>query len=170
MLLFKDEVKNMDELIDVLSDNEELNDVEKIKVAVIGFIFDKNGNLVLHRRGAAARDEIGKLQALGGSVNQNDEDFRLALMRELAEECGSEAKFEIKEFIGAQLDAKIDGYSKEFINWIILAYKVDLIGGEMINNEPDRCVGFERNPMEEYKDGEVSRVAYNFIKLMLNKK
>lgn len=170
MLLFKDEVRNMDELIDVLSVKKELNNIDKIKVAVIGFIFDKNGNLILHRRGAAARDEVGKLQALGGSVNGADGDFRTALMRELAEECGEVAKFEIDSFLGAQLDPKTDRFSGEFINWIIMGYRVNLIEGELINNEPDRCVGFEKAFMEEFNGAEVSRIAYNFIKMMLSEK
>lgn len=168
MLLFKDEVKNMEELVDKLSEHKELESINKLKVAVIGFIFDKNGNLILHRRGAGARDEVGMLQALGGSVNNHDVDFRGSLMRELAEECGSSAEFAITDFIGAQHDPKVDGYTREYIDWIILAYKVDLLDGELINNEPDRCVGFEKNPMEEYKEQEVSKVAYNFIKVMLS--
>lgn len=168
-MLFKNEVKNMEELIDTLSEIEELDDLEQVKVAVVGFIFDKNGNLVLHRRGPGARDEIGKLQALGGSVNAGDGDFRNALVRELAEECGGEANFEIKDFIGAQLDGKVDGHSRTFINWIILGYKVDHLSGELINNEPDRCVGFEKAPMNQFDLSECSTTAANFIKEMLNK-
>lgn len=168
-MLFKNEVKNMEELIDTLSEIEELDDLEQVKVAVVGFIFDKNGNLVLHRRGPGARDEIGKLQALGGSVNAGDGDFRNALVRELAEECGGEANFEIKDFIGAQLDGKVDGHSRTFINWIILGYKVDHLNGELINNEPDRCVGFEKAPMNQFDLSECSTTAANFIKEMLNK-
>ena len=168
-MLFKNEVKNMEELIDTLSEIEELDDLEQVKVAVVGFIFDKNGNLVLHRRGPGARDEIGKLQALGGSVNSGDGDFRNALVRELSEECGGEANFEIKDFIGAQLDGKVDGHSRTFINWIILGYRVDHLSGELINNEPDRCVGFEKAPMNQFDLSECSTTAANFIKEMLNK-
>lgn len=168
-MLFKNEVKNMEELIDTLSEIEELDDLEQVKVAVVGFIFDKNGNLVLHRRGPGARDEIGKLQALGGSVNSGDGDFRNALVRELSEECGGEANFEIKDFIGAQLDGKVDGHSRTFINWIILGYRVDHLSGELINNEPDRCVGFEKAPMNQFDLSECSKTAANFIKEMLNK-
>ena len=167
-MLFKDEVKDMETLIDTLSEIEDLDDLGQVKVAVVGFIFDKNGNLVLHRRGPGARDEIGKLQALGGSVNAGDGDFRNALIRELAEECGTDAKFEITDFIGAQLDGKIDGHSHTFVNWIILGYKVNLISGELINNEPDRCVGFEKAPMGEFNLTETSTTAANFIKQMLN--
>lgn len=167
-MLFRDEVKNMDELIDVLSEIEEMDSLVQVKVAVVGFIFDKNGNLVLHRRGPGARDEIGKLQALGGSVNSGDGDFRNALIRELAEECGTDAKFEIDSFIGAQLDGKVDGHTHTYVNWIILAYKVNLISGELINNEPDRCVGFEKAPLDGFNLSETSSTAANFIKQMLN--
>ena len=168
-MLFKDEVENMEQLIDTLTSLEGLDALEQVKVAVVGFIFDKSGNLVLHRRGPGARDEIGKLQALGGSVNGGDGDFRNALIRELAVECGSEAKFDIQSFIGAQLDGKVDGHTHSYVNWIILGYKVNHISGELINNEPDRCVGFEKAPMANFDLTECSTTAANFIKEMLNK-
>ena len=167
-MLFRDEVENMEQLIDTLSEIEELDSLVQVKVAVVGFIFDRNGNLVLHRRGPGARDEIGKLQALGGSVNGGDGNFREALIRELAEECGSEAKFEVSSFIGAQLDGKVDGHTHTYVNWIILGYKVNHISGELINNEPDRCVGFEKAPMAQFDLTETSTTAANFIKEMLN--
>lgn len=167
-MLFRDEVENMEGLIDTLSMINGLDHLDQVKVAVVGFIFDKNNNLVLHRRGPGARDEIGKLQALGGSVNGGDGNFKKALIRELAEECGAEAKFEITSFIGAQLDGKVDGHTHNYVNWIILGYKVNHLSGELINNEPDRCVGFEKAPMNEFDLTECSTTAANFIKEMLN--
>lgn len=167
-MLFKNEVKDMETLIEVLSEIDELDGLDKIKVAVVAFIFDKNGNLILHRRGPGARDEIGKLQAIGGSVNGSDVNFREALNRELKEECGGAAEFEIDSFLAAQLDSKIDAHTNSLVNWIILAYKVNLVGGELINNEPDRCIGFEKNSLEGFLDDDVSTTAYNFIKEMLN--
>ena len=88
-ILFHDEVRTKEELINKitsLADAPELNDV---KIGVICFIFDKDGKVVLNRRGAGARDDIGKLQALGGSINDSDpDDFRQSMMRELKEEAG----------------------------------------------------------------------------------
>lgn len=166
-MLFTDEVKNMGELIEKVST---LTELDHIKVAVVGFIFDKDGKLVLHRRGPGARDEIGKLQAIGGSVNGSDADFREAMKRELSEEAGSNAQFEIESFIGAQVDGKIDNTNGKFINWIILAYKINLVDGVMVNNEPDRCIGFEKDTMENFLTQEVSTTASNFIKYLIENK
>lgn len=165
-MLFTDEVKNMQELVEKLSDLD--SEIDKIKVAVVCFIFDKNNNLILNRRGPGARDEIGKVQALGGSVNNSDADFREAILREIKEEGGSDAVVRIDSFIGAQLDGKVDKHTGEFINWVILAYKGTLVEGELINAEPDRSVGLEKNTMEKFLNDDLSVTAYNFIKHMID--
>ena len=115
-MIFTDEVKNMEELLPYISEYKSLG---KVKVAVICFLFDKSGDLILQRRGPGARDEVGMLEAIGGSVNGTDADFRAALERELVEEAGKNAKIEIGDFIGAQIDGKTDRNSGEFVNWII---------------------------------------------------
>ena len=78
-MIFKDEVRNVDELVAKLIDSDSL---KKIKVAVVCFIFNKQGQVILNRRGPGARDDVGKLQAVGGSVNKSDADFLSALKRE----------------------------------------------------------------------------------------
>lgn len=166
-MLFTDEVKDLGELAEKL---ENLDNVESVKICVACFIFDKNGNLILHRRGAGARDEIGKLQAIGGSINGKDGSFRNSLERELKEEAGTQANIVVGDFIGAQLDGKVDKHTGEFVNWIVLAYKGTLESGEMINMEPERCIGFEKDLMENFKESDLSKTAYNFIQQMLNTK
>lgn len=165
-MLFTDEVLDMDELIDKLT---ELDGIDQIKVGVVCFIFDQKGNLILHRRGPGARDEVGKLLAIGGSVNNTDFTFRDAMERELREECGENAVISVDDFLGAQLDGKIDNTTGTFVNWIILGYKGKLVSGDLINNEPDRCIGFEKNTMDNFLTDEVSTTAKNFIKYMMEK-
>lgn len=159
-MLFTNEVMNMDELV---SELEKFNLNGKIKVAVVCFIFDKAGRLILNRRGPGARDEIGKLQALGGGVNSSDENFRASLVRELKEEGGEEAVITIDSFIGAQEDGKVDKHTGEYINWIILGYKGILESGELINAEPERSIGFEKDEPQNFKKEDLSITAYNFI-------
>ena len=85
-MIFKDEVRNVDELVAKLID---IDSLKKIKVAVICFIFNKQCQVILNRRGPGARDDVGKLQAVGGSVNKSDADFLSALKREILEETGN---------------------------------------------------------------------------------
>ena len=84
-MLFYDEVIDTEGLVEKLIDNQSLNEV---KVGVICFIFDKNGRVILNRRGPGARDEVGLLQAVGGAVNKSDVNFVEALKREIVEETG----------------------------------------------------------------------------------
>ncbi|MCH5167218.1 MAG: NUDIX hydrolase [Erysipelotrichales bacterium] len=167
-MLFTEEVKDMSELVDKLSTFDQ--DFGKIKVCVVCFIFDKNGYVILNRRGPGARDEIGKLQAIGGSVNNSDANFREAMVREIREEAGVNAHVELGEFLGAQLNPAIDSMSKELINWIILGYKGNLVEGDVENMEPDRCSGFERGYMTEFNREELSITVDRFIQKMLNEK
>lgn len=167
-MLFTDEVATMQDLVNKLSEFDQ--DFGSIKVAVVCFIFDKNGNLVLHRRGPGARDEIGKLQAIGGSVNKTDADLRSSLVRELKEEAGSNCEINITNFIGAQLDGKVDKTTGKFVNWIVLAYEGHIVSGELENLEPERCVGFERGPIDQFKREDLSNTAYKFIEQMLTNK
>lgn len=167
-MLFTDEVATMQDLVNKLAEFDQ--DFGKIKVAVVCFIFDKNNNLVLHRRGPGARDEIGKLQAIGGSVNKDDLNLRDSLARELAEEAGTNCEINVTKFIGAQLDGKVDKNSGEYVNWIILAYEGRIENGELENLEPERCVGFERAPLDGFKREDLSDTAARFIETMLSNK
>lgn len=165
-MLFTDEVKNMGELIEKLATLD--TKFNKIKVAAVCFIFDKDDNLILHRRGPGARDAIGKLQAIGGSVNNDDGDFLEALARELREEAGEKAVIHVDGFVGALLDGKVDRYSGEYTDWIILAYYGTLESGELINSEPERCIGFEKAPLNGFSNEDLSDTAKIFIKQLID--
>lgn len=166
-MLFKDEVNTIEELVEKLSRfDAEFND---IKACVICFVFDKDNNLILNRRGPGARDEVGMLQAIGGSVNKTDADFRTAMARELKEEAGN-AEFEVGKFLGAVLNPAVDKQTGKLINWIIMGYEGVLVSGEVENMEPDRCIGFEKAPLDGFKADEISRTTYIFMQDMLSNK
>ncbi|MCR4581906.1 MAG: NUDIX hydrolase [Bacilli bacterium] len=161
-MLFNEEVKNIDELIEkVLYDPS----IKKMKVCVVCMLYDKDGKIVLHRRGAKARDEIGKLEAIGGSVDKSDGDFRDALLRELREEAGLEATFEVGKFVVAQHTQHVDKNSGELIDWIVLCYEGRIVDGELVNMEPDRCVEFTHKSIDDYlEDKDLSNSCYNFLR------
>lgn len=166
-MLFRDEVNTIEELVEKLSRfDEEFND---IKACVICFVFDKDNNLILNRRGPGARDEVGMLQAIGGSVNKTDVDFRSAMERELKEEAGN-AEFEVGSFLGAVLNPAVDKQTGKLINWIIMGYEGKLVSGDVENMEPDRCIGFEKAPIDGFKTDEISRTTYIFMQDMLSNK
>lgn len=159
-MIFKDEVRNVDELVAKLID---IDSLKKIKVAVVCFIFNKQGQVILNRRGPGARDDVGKLQAVGGSVNKSDADFLSALKREILEETGNN-DIKISKFIGAYHDRKMDNETKEVVDWIILGYVGILESGSLINVEKNRSVDFETFNLNDINPEELSISTYEFIK------
>ena len=159
-MIFKDEVRNVDELVAKLID---IDSLKKIKVAVVCFIFNKQGQVILNRRGPGARDDVGKLQAVGGSVNKSDADFLSALKREILEETGNN-DIKISKFIGAYHDRKIDNETKEVVDWIILGYIGILESGSLINVEKSRSIDFETFNINDINPEELSLSTYEFIK------
>ena len=159
-MIFKDEVRNVDELVAKLID---IDSLKKIKVAVVCFIFNKQGQVILNRRGPGARDDVGKLQAVGGSVNKSDADFLSALKREILEETGNN-DIKISKFIGAYHDRKMDNETKEVVDWIILGYIGILESGSLINVEKNRSIDFETFNLNDINPEELSLSTYEFIK------
>lgn len=158
-MLFYDEVENVEELKSMLEYNLEL---KIIKVAVICFIFTKDGKVILNRRGPGARDDVGLLQAIGGSVNKSDIDFRDAMRREIEEETGSKT-VQISDFIGAYHDRKMDNETKETVDWVILGYLGYLEDGNLFIKELDKSYDLETLSLDEIREDELSKSTYRFI-------
>lgn len=113
------------------------------RCAVIALLLDNYGNIILQRRGPKSRDEVGKLEDIGGAVEDSDIDFRSAMKREIIEEAGEEFNFSIDELVGASLITKYDSRTNSDVNWFFLLYKCTYIEGEMKINEPGKCLGYE---------------------------
>lgn len=165
-MLFTDEVTNVQELLERIKELD-IDIEDGIKVAVVCFIFDSEGKLILQRRGKGARDDVDKLCAIGGSANMSDVNFRESLLREIREEGGSEAEVKIDKFIGAIHKKGFDKNSGSFNDWIILSYMGTLKSGELKNTEPERCSGFEKKFMEEYDRDELVLTAKVCIDYLL---
>ena len=150
MKLFSKEVKDMNELNEVLKNNSEIS--KEYEVAVIVYAFDKENKIVFQRRGLGCRDEQLKLETIGGRVKKSDIDFRTVLQREIEEEVGTEANIEVQEFIVSTYAKTFDVRNNKEQDWIYLVYKGNLKSGELKIAEPNKCLGYER-----YKIGEVDK-------------
>lgn len=106
-------------------------------IAVEAVLVDRDGRWVLHRRGADARDEVGRLEGLGGSAS-GDANLRAELLREIREEAGSGATVTIDRFVGAR-EIEYDGD-----RWLIASYLCRLGSGELEVTEPRKNSGFLR--------------------------
>lgn len=125
------------------------------RMAVIALITDKDGRILLQRRGPKSRDENFKLEDIGGAVEDVDKNFIAALYREIKEEVGDEAKFSVDKFVGGFLNTKYDYRINEEINWLFMVYKVTYESGKLYINEPGKCLGYE---FYEYDDLPLSEV------------
>lgn len=156
MELFTQEVKDMEELKEVLKNNNEISK-------------DKENKIIFQRRGPGCRDERLKLETIGGRVKESDIDFKTALNREIIEEVGTEANIEIDEFITSTYATTFDDrYNKEQ-TWIYIVYKGSLKGGELKIAEPNKCLGYERYKIDEVDENELSNGAREIYKIVSQK-
>ncbi len=167
MELFKEEIKDMKSLKKFVKNNTEIS--EDYEVAAIVYAFDEDNNIIFQRRGPGCRDEVLKLETIGGRVKDSDIDFKTALNREIVEEVGTDATIEIEEFITATYAKTFDiRYNKEQA-WIYIVYKGILKSGELKIKEPDKCLGYERYKIGEVNIDELSKGAIELYKIVSEK-
>lgn len=140
-LIADKELKTDEEVVEYFKENNiVLNDYRN---AVIALITDNNDRIILQRRGPKSRDEENRLADIGGAVEESDKDFREALKREIIEEVGNEANIQIENFVCCFLCCKYDSRSKKEVNWLFWVYKCCYIDGNLLFNEPGKCLGYE---------------------------
>lgn len=132
------------------------------RCAVIALILDSEERILLQRRGPKSRDEIGKLEDIGGAVEDTDLTFRDAMNREIVEEVGDSINYTIDELVGASLVTKYDSRTERDVNWFFLLYKCTYIDGELKINEPGKCLGYEFYKQDELPVGEVAETTMKF--------
>lgn len=164
MELFSHEIKDTNELKEILKNNKEIP--EDYNVAVIAYVFDKENNLIMQRRGPKCRDERFKLEGIGGGVKETDKDFRSALNREILEEVGKEAVIKIEKFITAIGESALDLRDNKEKYWILLLYKGVLEEGKLQIMEPEKNLGFEKYRIGELDENELSSAAKKLYSIL----
>lgn len=137
----QEELKNTKELEAYIEKNH--LDLPHYQCAIIALITDKEGNILLQRRGPKSRDENFKLEDISGGVEKEDASFLQAVQREIREEVGDQAQFTTDRFLGCFLNAKYDKRVQETISWLFFVYKLTYEGGPLLINEPGKCLGYE---------------------------
>jgi len=107
--------------------------VDYTGVNVAFYCHDGKGNYLFHKRSNKCRDEHGRWDCGGGSIEVN-EKLEDAVRREVREEFGTEAS-EI-EFLGfAETFREHEGKN---IHWIAFRYRVLVDPEKVKNNEPEK--------------------------------
>ena len=140
MLLTETPVKNLEELQQIISQTSDAHLF--YEVAVEALIFSSDGKLLLHKRWQWCRDEVGKLEGIGGRYEKEDETFLNAVKREIREELGDKAQITIKSFFWVKKDTVWDIKNNQEKHWVIISYLCDYIGGELLIMEPRKNEGF----------------------------
>lgn len=116
---------------------------ENQRIGVIIHIEDNNGKILLQQRGIKSRDENGLYEAVGGSVENSDADFKSAIIREMQEEMGNDAKIELLD------STNIYHVCKNNTNWVFVIFKGIYISGNINVMEPEKCMGYHFFTYEE---------------------
>lgn len=98
------------------------------RIAVEALIFDANGRLLLQVRGPECRDEVGKLEGVGGQLDQ--EDLISCLQAHIDGEIGAGARVEVEELLEARPVQFLERDQAE--DWIVVSYLCRLLEGEPI--------------------------------------
>lgn len=128
------------------------------KIGVIAHIENSNGLILLQQRGKKAYDEKGLYEYIGGKVEDNDLNFKAAIMREIKEEAGDELNLEIADSLG------IFHCLKNNINWLFVIYFGKYIDGNIKIMELDKCMGYR---FFSYNDAINSRLVTESCKYIL---
>ena len=162
------DINNIDELNFYLKENN--IKVPEYRPAVIALFVDNNGRILLQRRGPKSRDEVGKLEDIGGAVENGDKSFIDAMHREITEEVGNSINYTLDKLIGGCLINKYDSRTNSYVNWFFLLYKCTYIDGELLINEPGKCLGYEFYKYNELPVEEVANTTMDFWRYYYNEK
>lgn len=149
MRVLEEEVENRKELEETVE-----NLPESYSIAAEALLFDRQMKWVLMKRGPECRDEVGKLEGIGGEVEDQDDSFREAVRREIEEEVGEKAGIEIVDFFEVRKDVPDSGET-----WLVVSFICILNSGELRVMEPGKNEGFHRVDVEEIDPGKLSSSA-----------
>jgi len=162
-LIFKDPVVTKNDVKSILSQKK--IKLPTYRLAVIVVLEDEQGRIILQRRGPKSRDEFNHLEDIGGAVEKTDTTLISALYREVKEEVGNKASITLAEFIGAVLETKYDPRTNQDVNWLFCLYHGIYHGGQLLINEPGKCLGYEFYYFEDLPLAELSATSVFFNQL-----
>lgn len=133
--------------------------VDFIGVGVGALILNDEGKLFITLRGPKAKNERGKWEIPGGKV-EFGETFKQAIKREMLEEHSIE--IEVGEML--QLCDHIIPDEKQ--HWVSPTYRCQIVSGEPVINEPEKCSEFRWVTIEEAEQLPLSIVTKQDIEVL----
>jgi 3',5'-cyclic AMP phosphodiesterase CpdA/ADP-ribose pyrophosphatase YjhB (NUDIX family) len=101
-------------------------DATGYRIAVEALIFDANGRLLLQERGIDARDEVGKLEGVGGTAFSDQ--LLDCIHHYVREEIGASVKVQVDELLEVRPSRFVE--RDEPADWVVVSYLCRLVEGE----------------------------------------
>lgn len=125
------------------------NPPSQYKVAVGSLVFTAEDKVILLERGNKARDAVGKLEGVGGGVDDGETNLHAVLKREIREEVGIEVS------IDDVLTVKILPGTK-YPFWVVVDYLCRLKSGKPVIKEPEKIKAIHLLSVPDIKDNRLS--------------
>lgn len=117
-------------------DDLRLFNYNNMKIGVIVHIVDSNGKILLQKRGPKCKDDALLFEDVGGRLEDSDIDFKSAIIREMKEEVGEDAIFDISNPVGIYHSEKGD------VNWMFVIFIAKYLKGDIKVMEKEKCLGY----------------------------
>jgi len=121
------------------------------KMAVACLIFTPENKILLLERGQKARDSQGKLEGVGGGVDEGEENLVKAILREIKEEIG-DVEIEIEKMLMVET---MPGNNNCF--WVVVDYLGQLKEGTPKVMEPEKIVKIHYLDLNEIDEEKLSK-------------
>ena len=136
---------------------------DNMRLGVIVHIVDESGKILLQKRGPKCKDDALLFEDVGGKLEDNDLDFKSAYIREMKEEMGPEAVFELSNPVG------IYHCEKNGVNWIFVIFSAKYIKGNFLVMEDKKCLGYKFFDYEEITNSNEVSEGSKFLTKSLKK-
>jgi predicted MPP superfamily phosphohydrolase/ADP-ribose pyrophosphatase YjhB (NUDIX family) len=111
-------------------------DVTGYRIAVEALIFNHQGRLLLQKRGELSRDEVGKLEGVGGQV-KGEESLTDCLRSHVQKEIGPRVKIGIDQLLEVRPTRFVER-AKDPQDWIVVSYLCRLLSGKPVIVDRER--------------------------------
>lgn len=135
--------------------------VDFIGVGVCAIVINEEGKILAARRGPKARNERGKWEFPGGSIEFGD-TLRQSIVREMIEELGVEIE------TGDQLPAIDHLLPDEKQHWVANAFISKITKGTPQILEPEKCVEIRWVTWDEMKKMDITLAVREYVPIIDN--
>jgi hypothetical protein len=121
------------------------------EIAVEALIFTPEGKLLLEKRGPQVRDEVGKLEGVGGRLD-DDKDLLEQVQEEIRTELGADqggVKVNIEQLLEVRQVQFDDLRVGEAVDWVVVSYLCRLSDGVPHIGEPHKIESLHELTLDE---------------------